>query len=198
MINYANHSFEENEHLYGPGKRLLLFTQGCSIRCKGCVNSHLWNFGEGTDATTTEIVRLCEAEDIEGITLHGGEPLDQAEGLLEIAKLLKTKSKTVILFTGYTYKELSLKSQRALWRISDIVVSGRYDESKRNIYLQFRGSTNQKIYCHEGKYKDYKINDGETVAILRLDQKGNMTRRGFETDELTALLRELKITAIDS
>ncbi len=198
MINYANHSFEENEHLYGPGKRLLLFTQGCSIRCKGCVNSHLWNFGEGTDATTTEIVRLCEAEDIEGITLHGGEPLDQAEGLLEIAKLLKTKSKTVILFTGYTYKELSLKNQRALWRISDIVVSGRYDESKRNIYLQFRGSTNQKIYCHEGKYKDYKINDGETVAILRLDQKGNMTRRGFETDELTALLRELKITAIDS
>ena len=72
----------------------------------------------------------CEAEDIEGITLHGGEPLDQAEGLLEIAKSLKTKSKIVILFTGYTYKELSLKSQRALWRISDIVVSGRYDESK--------------------------------------------------------------------
>ena len=93
---------------------------------------------------------------------------------------------------------ISLKRQRALWRISDIVVSGRYDESKRNIYLQFRGSTNQKIYCHEGKYKDYKINDGETVAILRLDQKGNMTRRGFETDELTALLRELKITEIDS
>ena len=198
MINYANYSFEENEHLYGPGKRLLLFTQGCSIRCKGCINSHLWNFGEGTDATTEEIVSLCEADDIEGITLHGGEPLDQAEGLLEIAKFLKLKDKTVILFTGYTYKELSLKSQRALWRISDIVVSGRYDESKRNIYLQFRGSTNQKIYCHEGKYKDYKINDGETVAILRLDQKGNMTRRGFETDELTALLRELKITDIDS
>jgi anaerobic ribonucleoside-triphosphate reductase activating protein len=198
MINYATYSYEENEHLYGPGKRLLLFTQGCSIRCKGCVNSHLWNFGEGTDATTAEIVRLCKAEDIEGITLHGGEPLDQAEGLLEIAKSLKAIGKTVILFTGYTYKELSLKSQRALWRISDIVVSGRYDESKRNIYLQFRGSTNQKIYCHEGKYKDYKINDGETVAILRLDQKGNMTRRGFETDELTALLRELKITEIDS
>ena len=197
MINYATYSYEENEHLYGPGKRLLLFTQGCSIRCKGCVNSHLWNFGEGTDATTTEIVRLCEAEDIEGITLHGGEPLDQAEGLLEIAKSLKTKSKTVILFTGYTYKELSLKSQRALWRISDIVVSGRYDESKRNIYLQFRGSTNQKIYCHKGKYKDYKINDGETVAILRLDQKGNMTRRGFETDELTALLSEFKTSDVN-
>ena len=146
MINYATYSYEENEHLYGPGKRLLLFTQGCSIRCKGCVNSHLWNFGEGTDATAEEIVRLCESYDIEGITLHGGEPLDQAEGLLEIAKSLKLKGKTVILFTGYTYKQLLLKSQRALWKIADIVVSGRYDESKRNIYLQFRGSTNQKIY----------------------------------------------------
>ena len=198
MINYATYSYEENEHLYGPGKRLLLFTQGCSIRCKGCVNSHLWNFGEGTDATAEEIVRLCESHDIEGITLHGGEPLDQAEGLLEIAKSLKLKGKTVILFTGYTYKQLVLKSQRALWKIADIVVSGRYDESKRNIYLQFRGSTNQKIYCHKGKYENYKINDGETVAILRIDQKGNMTRRGFETEELTALLSELKITEIDS
>jgi anaerobic ribonucleoside-triphosphate reductase activating protein len=155
------------------------------------VNSHLWNFGEGADATTTEIVRLCEAEDIEGITLHGGEPLDQAEGLLEIAKSLKTKSKTVILFTGYTYKELSLKSQRALWRISDIVVSGRYDESKRNIYLQFRGSTNQKVYTHQGKYKGYKIKDGQTVAILSFNEQGEMQSRGFRTDELEQLLNEI-------
>ena len=70
MINYASYVYEENEHLYGPGKRLLLFTQGCSLRCKGCVNQHLWEFGAGRNITAQEILQLCV--DIEGITLHGG------------------------------------------------------------------------------------------------------------------------------
>ena len=192
MINYANYSFEENEHLYGPGKRLLLFTQGCSIRCKGCVNSHLWDFGKGTNATTEDIVQLCRADDIEGITFHGGEPLDQSDGLLEIAKSLKSIGKTVVLFTGYTYKELRQKSQRAIWKISDIVVSGRYEEAKRNVYLQFRGSTNQRVYCHKGKYRSYKIRDGLTVSILRIDETGKLTRRGFTDKQLVDIMERTK------
>ena len=99
MINYKTYSYEENEHLYGPGKRLLLFTQGCSLHCKGCVNKHLWQFGVGANITVEEVLGLCQ--DVEGITLHGGEPLDQSEGVLEIVKALKSVGKTVILFTGY-------------------------------------------------------------------------------------------------
>ena len=132
MINYKTYSYEENEHLYGPGKRLLLFTQGCSLRCKGCVNQHLWQFGVGAHITVEEVLELCQ--DVEGITLHGGEPLDQSEGILEVVKALKNAGKTVILFTGYQYKELSKLSQKRAWGLSDLVISGRYVESKRNIY----------------------------------------------------------------
>lgn len=188
MINIHRYEVVENEHLYGPGKRLLLFTQGCSLRCKGCTNQHLWEFGKGIYVTIEEILNQCTY--LDGITLHGGEPLDQANVLVKLIKKLKQQGKTVILFTGYIFKELN-KVQRQAWASSDIVISGRYEEENRNIYLQFRGSTNQKVFTHKGKYKDYKIKDGQTVAILSFNEQGEMQSRGFRTDELEQLLNEI-------
>lgn len=190
MVNYKTYSFEENEHLFGPGKRLLLFLQGCSIHCKGCINQHLWEFGIGKDITAKELLEL--AKDVGGITLHGGEPLDQSEGLLEIIELFKANGKTVILFTGYKYKELNNPSQRKAWNMSDMVVSGRYIEKKRNIYLQFRGSTNQRVYRHKGPYKNYVLKDGSTVAIFRIGEDGHINARGFRDNELNLLLEEIE------
>lgn len=188
MINIHRYEVVENEHLYGPGKRLLLFTQGCSLRCKGCTNQHLWEFGKGIDVTIEEILNQCT--DLDGLTLHGGEPLDQANVLVELIWKLKQQGKTVILFTGYIFKELN-KVQKQAWLSSDIVISGRYEEEKRNIYLQFRGSTNQRVYTHQGKYKGYKIKDGQTVAILSFNERGEMQSRGFRTEELEQLLKEI-------
>lgn len=188
MINIHRYEVVENEHLYGPGKRLLLFTQGCSLRCKGCTNQHLWEFGKGIDVTIEEILNQCT--DLDGITLHGGEPLDQANVLVELIRKLKQQRKTIILFTGYIFKELN-KVQKQAWLSSDMVISGRYEEQNRNIYLQFRGSTNQKVFTHKGKYKDYKIKDGQTVAILSFNEQGEMQSRGFRTDELEQLLNEV-------
>ncbi len=190
MINIHRYEVVENEHLYGPGKRLLLFTQGCSLRCKGCTNQHLWEFGKGIDVTIEEILNQCT--DLDGITLHGGEPLDQANVLVELIKKLKQQGKTVILFTGYIFKELN-KVQKQAWLSSDMVISGRYEEEKRNIYLQFRGSTNQKVFTHKGKYKEYKIKDGQTVAILSFNEQGEMQSRGFRTEELEKLLEAISI-----
>ena len=98
MINVHCYEVVENEHLYGPGKRLLLFTQGCALRCNGCTNQHLWEFGKGIDVTTDEILSQCN--DLDGITLHGGEPLDQANALIELIKKLQPQRKTVCRFTG--------------------------------------------------------------------------------------------------
>jgi anaerobic ribonucleoside-triphosphate reductase activating protein len=149
----------------------------------------LWGFGKGNDVSAEDILKQCAS--LDGITLHGGEPLDQAKDLQEIVDVVKKHGKTVLLFTGYTYKELN-ETQRWIWLNSDIVVSGRYDEAKRNIYLQFRGSTNQKVYVHQGKYKDYKIKDGQTVAILSFSEDGEMRVRGFQNDELNKLLKDIK------
>lgn len=187
MINYHEYCVIENEHLYGPAKRLLLFTQGCSIHCEGCVNAHLWAFGCGKNITANEILNICIENKVDGITLHGGEPLDQPSAVLTAVKLLKDNGFSVVLFTGYKKKELN-GDQVKVWNLSDIVISGRFVERKKDIYKQFRGSTNQKIITHKGKYKNYKVSDGQTVAILTLDNSGRLNVKGFFSDEIKEII----------
>ena len=188
MIRIDSYTIEENEHLYGPGRRLILFCQGCSLHCQGCVNKHLWDFEGGHEIEIEEIIALCN--DLDGLTLHGGEPLDQADEIITLVRLLKSKAKTIVLFTGYTYAELEA-IQKEIWEISDIVVSGRYEQEKRNIYLQFRGSSNQKVYTHKGKYKNYKISDGKSVALINIKNDGNVDVKGFQLAQLTETLNDL-------
>lgn len=184
MIRLHSYDIVENEHLYGPGKRLLIFLQGCSIHCKGCVNRHLWDFAGGVEYSKDELLLLCKSNAIDGVTIHGGEPLDQADGLVEIVRALKEQSYNVILFTGYLKKELTT-TQKRVWDYSDIVVAGRFELEKRDVYLQFRGSTNQRVIRHKGVFRNYRIKDNnETVSIIIIGEDGEMNIKGFYTDEI--------------
>ena len=176
----------ENEHLYGPGRRLLLFLQGCSIHCDGCINRHIWPFEGGEEMAADDIVSKLRDEELEGVTLHGGEPLNQASGLLPVVKAIKAAGKTVILFTGYTKKELD-NEKRKVWNNADIVVAGRFVLAKRNVNLQFRGSTNQRVYTHKGPYSGYKLRDGKTSAMITISDNGELEINGFFTDDIANL-----------
>lgn len=187
MIKIQKQMIVENEHLYGPGKRLLLYLKGCSIHCEGCINPHLWSFEGGASISENEILEICKIEKLEGLTIHGGEPLDQANELIKVVKLLKENSFTVILFTGYIKKELN-NVQLKVWNKSDLVVAGRFENKKRNVNLQFRGSTNQRVYKHSGPYKNYKLTDGYTTAIITIYDDGNMDINGFLTEDVSKLI----------
>lgn len=189
MINIERMMLVDNEHLYGPGKRLLIYLKGCSIHCEGCINPHLWSFEGGTPLSSEEITKILNENDLDGVTLHGGEPLDQSEGLLKIVKDLKLNGKTVILFTGYSKKELSGHKLK-IWNLADIVVAGRFQLKKRNVYLQFRGSTNQRVFTHQGKYKDYKLKDGYTTTLFTIGENGEMDVNGFLTDDIAVLMKD--------
>ena len=76
--------------------------------------------------------------------------------------------------------------------MSDIVVCGRFDLKKRNVYLQFRGSTNQRIIRRKGKYKHYQVQDGTTAAILTIDLDGNLNIKGFYTEDIAKLSKMVK------
>ena len=129
MIRIQKQMIVENEHLYGPGKRLVIYLKGCSLHCKGCINSHLWPFEGGQQISEEEILNLCQKEKVDGITLHGGEPLDQAFELLKIIKLIKNNGLSIVLFTGYNKKELD-SYQKRIWDLSDIVIAGRFQLKK--------------------------------------------------------------------
>ena len=87
---------------------------------------------------------------LDGITLSGGEPFCQPEALIPIAEAVKKMGKTVFAYTGYTLEQLlELGRERPailqLLRLCDTLVDGPYIESLRDLDLQFRGSSNQRI-----------------------------------------------------
>lgn len=131
----------------GPGFRLVIFTQGCPRHCRGCHNPDLIPASGGREMTSGEVLQLIK-QNISpltgGITFSGGDPLMQADALLEILQLVRKEypQYSIWVYTGYTFEEV--KTWPVLQYI-DILVDGPYEEDKRDISLAFRGSLNQRL-----------------------------------------------------
>ena len=133
----------------GPGLRMVVFTQGCSILCDGCHNVGLQSFHGGTELNiNTLLVKYRKNELLRGITITGGEPFDQVNELhYLVLQLVKNKIHT-ILFTGYTYETLlSIKNKKIneILMLADILIDGPFLKNKKNLNLKFMGSDNQRI-----------------------------------------------------
>ncbi|MGC4431700.1 4Fe-4S single cluster domain-containing protein, partial [Streptococcus suis] len=85
----------------------------------------------------------------QGLTLLGGEPFLNTGTVLPLVKRIRKElpEKDIWSWTGYTWEEMMLETPDKLELLSylDILVDGRYDRTKRNLMLQFRGSSNQRI-----------------------------------------------------
>ena len=177
MLNV--YDIEEKSEIYGPGIRTVLWMQGCRLRCNGCWNKEMWAFEPHklfhVEDLVEKIRNICG---IEGITLIGGEPMHQSLELVKLVKEIKNLGMSVVLFTGFEFSELILEYEIELWKISDIVICGRYEEEKRNIYLQWRGSENQKIIFNTNVYDQYTLIEGNYCEI-NIDKNGEVTISGF-------------------
>src|SRR5262245_23982306 len=95
----------------GPGRRYALWVQGCRIRCPGCCNPHFFAERGGRSVSPRQIIdEVCAARDIEGITLLGGEPFDQAAALAEVARGARDLGLSVMSFSGYRLEDLRASS----------------------------------------------------------------------------------------
>jgi len=193
MIKIGHCCIEEQEVLYGPGKRLVIWVQGCTLHCKGCVNKELWDKNKGKSYSSDYFVDIVKSNNLDGITLLGGEPMQQSEQLLPLVKNITNLGKSIVCFTGYEIDELKKKSQIDILNLCDFLICGRFIESQRNLYLQFRGSDNQKVYFPNGKYKDYKLKDGTNMALFTITPSGSIDCKGFQPDELIDFVTELAI-----
>lgn len=135
----------------GPGIRLVVFTQGCRHHCVGCHNPETHSFDSGSFMETDEIIQLVKKNPLlDGITLSGGDPFEQAEACAELAAKVKELGLNVITYTGYTFEDLVKGfSRKTGWkeliRTTDLLVDGRFDIEKKNLLLKFKGSENQRI-----------------------------------------------------
>ena len=135
----------------GPGIRFTVFCQGCPHACEGCHNPETHDFAGGKDIS---IERLLEEIDkdklLAGVTFSGGEPFCQAEAFACLGRGVKERGLNITVFSGYTLEELQdMAVQRAdvreLLELTDILIDGPYFNELRDLTLQFRGSSNQRV-----------------------------------------------------
>lgn len=134
----------------GPGIRLTVFTQGCPHRCKGCHNPGTWDYDGGRLVDTDEIIAMMDANPLlDGITLSGGEPFQQALACMVLARAAYERGLSVWCYTGYDFHTLLAAYQgapgRGLLDYVDVLVDGPYIESQRTLELPWRGSRNQRL-----------------------------------------------------
>lgn len=129
----------------GPGLRTSIYVAGCRHKCLGCHNPQSWDFGAGQPMTVDEIMARVVEEDF-NVTLSGGDPLWQVDKILPLARAIKEKGYTLWLYTGFVWEEILASPELSkILQWVDVIVEGRFIESKRDISLRFRGSSNQRI-----------------------------------------------------
>jgi len=135
----------------GPGLRYVVFAQGCRHNCLGCHNPETHSFSGGSLVEIDDIIlEIKQNPLLDGITLSGGEPFEQAAGFGELAMRLKNLGYSVFTYTGYTFEYLKknmnlIEGYEKLLNWTDFLVDGKFDITQKSMLLKFRGSHNQRI-----------------------------------------------------
>jgi anaerobic ribonucleoside-triphosphate reductase activating protein len=174
----------------GPGARFALWLQGCSIRCPGCCNPHLFDDKGGSlverAALLAEVVAV--RGEIEGVTLLGGEPFEQAESLAPFARGARELGLSVMTFSGYTLEELRTQAASRtaffdLLAVTDVLVDGRYAASRPEQDRRWAGSANQRFHYLTDRYTpciEHPAPDEPLRAMeIRIGADGRVTANGW-------------------
>ena len=145
-----------NDITAAPGLCVSFFTQGCPHRCKGCHNPETWDFDGGLEFTSDVLFDVIKGLNAQGIhrnfCIMGGEPLCQENLFLTQMMVMNVKEKCpdskIYIWTGYYYSDLVHSNDKRIQTIlsmADYLIDGPYDNTKRDLTLVMRGSTNQSI-----------------------------------------------------
>lgn len=142
----------------GPGLRVTLFVSGCTHHCEGCFNPETWDFNYGkeyTPRTESYILSVLGNPCIDGLTILGGEPMEPVnqKEIRHLVKRVRDLHKTVWIYTGYQFEDLIDSTNKRchceytnhILANTHVLVDGEFMKDKKDLRLQFRGSSNQRI-----------------------------------------------------
>lgn len=155
----------EKSEIYGHRQRAVIWFSGCTLHSKGCINEYMWNKFVGRNYTVDELIYAVNTfGELTGVTLIGGEPLQQGEELLSfVGEILKHKF-DIVLFTVYELNELN-ERQKQVVNKSAVVICVKYKDEFRDTNLLLRGSSNQAIIIKDKKLKDFYSRECRQVEI---------------------------------
>ena len=172
----------------GPGRRAALWVQGCSIRCPGCFNPHSWPAAGGRFTPWPELaerVRTAAAvHGVEGLTLLGGEPFDQAGPLAALAEAVQAEGLSVMTFTGHVLEDLRRAGRDDWDRLlgaTDLLVDGPYLAQRPEPRRPWIGSDNQRFWFLTERYADLaaELDALPNRLEIRISPGGDVAVNGF-------------------
>ena len=190
VINY--YRFCPVSEVNGPGKRAVIWVQGCKFRCPGCFNKESWSFIDRCRESVLILRdRILQIEGIEGVTFSGGEPMLQAGVLAKLASELQKQGLSVLTYTGFTWDELHTRIDEETNELlihSDIVITGRFDENLPPDKM-WVGSANQKVHFLSSRYIHlfHSITHYENEFEIQIEKTGKVMITGF-IEKQTALV----------
>jgi anaerobic ribonucleoside-triphosphate reductase activating protein len=180
----------------GPGHRSVLHLQGCTLACPGCFNKHTWDPKAGTLMSVYDVAdKLTEDLPFDGITISGGEPLQQIEPLLAFLALYKAEfspSTTIIMYSGYSKDEIR-ESQLLVTLLRslgvDAIICGRYLHQMAKQDRGLVSSANQEVFLLSDYFKVGELDSGPSAIEAIIGEDGEISLSGFPNQTIINNLR---------
>ncbi len=165
----------------GPGCRFVIWFQGCKFNCPGCFNPDTHSFEARMLMNPGSILSLIlkQKDSIDGVSISGGEPLCQPEGLLDLLHEIRQKTSfSILLFSGYTYEEIcKMPLGEQILSYVDVLIDGRYDKSRHSA-RNLLGSSNQQILILTNRYTQRDFEHIPSTEII-INSNGQITTSGI-------------------
>ncbi|MGL4452111.1 MAG: anaerobic ribonucleoside-triphosphate reductase activating protein [Sarcina sp.] len=131
----------------GPGMRRVFFAQGCRHNCKGCFNPETHNFKGGEAMDMDKLIEDVEENPLlKGVTFSGGDPMEQADKFVYMAKKFKEFGLNIWCYTGHKFENIvEDRTKREFLNYIDVLVDGKFEENLKDETLKYKGSSNQRI-----------------------------------------------------
>jgi anaerobic ribonucleoside-triphosphate reductase activating protein len=198
FLNLAN--MVEKTTALGPGMRAAIWVQGCHLRCRGCISPDWIPFKPAIQLTPQQVIERLPLDEITGLTLSGGEPMEQAGALAQVVQLARQRHNlNVICFTGYRYETLLKRPPESevhkLVQLVDVLIDGPFVQALNNS-LGLRGSTNQRVIHLTDRLSGYQLDDQARQVEFKVED-GSFTMVGIPTPGIASVLTEMFQTDAD-
>ncbi|HEY5935594.1 MAG TPA: 4Fe-4S single cluster domain-containing protein [Kofleriaceae bacterium] len=171
------HAVEPRSRANGPGTRFVVWLQGCTLGCPGCFNPTTHDAAGGREVPVAELATQLAASGAEGLTLSGGEPLQQPAAALALLEAARARGLSTLMFSGYTLEEIrALPGGPAVLAQLDVLIDGRYVAGER-FASGLRGSANQRIRLLTDRYSLADV-EATPVAEIRIGPTGEVVLTG--------------------
>lgn len=175
------HAVLPRSRVNGPGSRLVVFFQGCGRGCDGCFNPDTHSFEDRERISPEGLIEKYLSEGVEGLTVSGGEPFLQPEGLSGLLEAARSRGLSTLVYTGFTLEEIQKDPDKSISLGSiDVLIDSPFVKTMPESTLLARGSENQRIHLLTPRYtlEDLYM-PGRVEVIIGAD--GNIRKTGFSS-----------------